>query len=386
MILIRALLLAVALLLATLPAAVVIGGFAPGLPTIGRFGGLVNSDMPWLLLEAVAGAVLSAIVFRMARGQPILRAIATMPILVAAGIVVMFAVLLAFAAQLGGMYSVLRQAQDAGSPPAASEVRTLATVDGADLRAAIWHVPSHASNAGAAPTVVFVHGGAFVGGGLGSRNWFFQRLANLGFGVVDVEYRLTPPPRWDEAPADVLCALAWLRGAGPDLGFDTGRVVIMGESAGGNLALMAGYAAGTDAITPSCPGDPVDPVGVIALAPTADLEGIWADRSIEVEDRPFPEEYIGGTPAQFPDRYAAASPFRLVRPGLPPTLIVGGANDHFVRPERVTSLCGRFAVDGNDCQLLMIPFVEHGFDGDPNGYGAQLEETIIPAFLAHVLG
>jgi acetyl esterase/lipase len=238
---------------------------------------------------------------------------------------------------------------------------------------------------------VFVHGGAFVGGDLGSRVRLFEFLAEKGYTVFDIEYRLAPPPRWAQAPADVLCALGWLRESATRFGLDPGKVFLMGESAGGSLALVAGYAAGeTDApnaaIEPSCEGEPILPAGIIAVAPAADLAGIWEDGTLEAAGLRFPEAYIGGTPAEYPERYEAASPFAYLRPGLPPTLLIGGANDHLVLPNRVSGLYDRFRQAGVDVRLIVVPFAEHGFDGFPNGYGQQLEESILPAFMRDVTG
>ena len=201
---------------------------------------------------------------------------------------------------------------------------------------------------------------------------------------IDVEYRLAPPPRWDQAPGDVLCALAWLPKA-PELAMvDPQRVVVVGESAGGSLALVAAYAAGTDLLTSSCPevGLPIVPAGVFVIAPTADLEGIWQDATItDYGGTRFPEAYIGGPPAQFPDRYAAAEPFRLLRPDLPRTVILAGETDRFVLIERSRALADRIRAAGSDVELLVAPFAGHGFDGEPNSFGAQLTESIVRDFV-----
>jgi len=123
---------------------------------------------------------------------------------------------------------------------------------------------------------------------------------------------------------------------------------------------------------------------VFAVAPTADLAGIWADRSIYALQRPFPESYIGGTPNEFPDRYDMASPFRLLRADLPPTFLLTGSNDHFVFPNRVTSVADRIRDAGAECTLVVAPFGDHGFDGFPNGYGNQLQRVLLPRFVADV--
>jgi acetyl esterase/lipase len=168
---------------------------------------------------------------------------------------------------------------------------------------------------------------------------------------------------------------------------DPSRVVIVGESSGGSLALVAGYAAGTDAVPSSCPaaGTPLVPAGVVAIAPTADLAGIWQDATIaDVSGGRFPEAYIGGSPAEFPERYAAAEPFRLLRANLPPTLILSGEIDRLVRVERLVSFAERIRAAGSTVELLVAPFAGHGFDGEPASFGDQLVEALVPAFVLDV--
>ena len=81
-----------------------------------------------------------------------------------------------------------------------------------------------------------------------------------------------------------------------------------------------------------------------------------------------------------------ASPFRLIRPGLPPTLLIARENDHLVLRPRVTGIADALDAAGDDVRMLIVPFADHGFDGQPNGFGAQMEESIVPAFVAEVTG
>jgi acetyl esterase/lipase len=393
---IRAVLAAVALVVLLFPGLVVLGGFAPQLPFVARFGAFIAEDLPWIGLAALVAVALAAIAVRLGGGLPA-RVVLLLSLLTFGGALVIAAVLYGFAGQQGASYSILRQATTWSSALPSGPVmdsELFATVDGRDLRADIYwpggQVPVGGSTTpGTRPSVVFVHGGAFVGGGLGSRPALFEFLANEGYTVVDIEYRLAPPPRWADAPSDVLCALVWLGESAPRFGLDPAQLFLMGESAGASLALVAGYAAGETgasgaAIEPSCVGEPLVPAGIIAISPAADLAGIWEDGTLVAAGLRFPEAYIGGTPTEFPDRYEAASPFAYVRTGMPPTLIIGGANDHLVLPNRVTGLYDRLRQAGVDVRLVMVPFAEHGFDGFPNGYGEQLEESIIPAFIRDV--
>src|SRR5258705_3896528 len=170
------------------------------------------------------------------------------------------------------------------------------------------------------PAVLFLHGGGFRGGGLGSRPALFAALADRGYNVYDAEYSLSPPPRWDQAPGDALCALAYVQGMQFQLGGDPKRVVVIGESAGGNLALMAAYAAARNRIPSSCGAPQYGPSGVIAISPAVDLAGIWQDSSPSTGGHvPFPQTYISGTPREVLSSTLAPPPRRTARSLVAPT-------------------------------------------------------------------
>ncbi|MGI8704181.1 MAG: alpha/beta hydrolase [Candidatus Limnocylindrales bacterium] len=366
---------------------VLAGGFLPDAPAFSRLGALLNDGVGWVWASVLGATLLSTLAVALGghRGTLVLLSLS---LVATAGAGLVTASYITFARDHGSTFDVLRTLAASPAPRRADEYVTYATVDGVDLRAGIWRrtdgQPSPGTNGRAA--LLFVHGGAFVSGGLDSRPALFASLVARGTAVIDIEYRLTPPPRWNEAPADVLCALGWLRTVAIDEGIDPDRVVIMGESAGGSLALLAAYAAGTGQLAPSCPGDPIIPAGVIAVAPAADLVGIWQDATIVAEDRRFPEAYIGGPPSEHPDRYELASPFRLIRADVPPTLLIAAENDHLVRLARVTAIADALKAAGASYRLLVAPFVDHGFDGPPNGFGARLEEAVVAAFLVDVAG
>jgi acetyl esterase/lipase len=383
---VRALLAALSLVILLPASFAVLGAYAPQAPAVGPFYGIVNLGLPWVVGALLVSTALAAAIIVLGGRKAVVLLLANAAILLGALYIGFRYVSLA--AEHGATYDPIRAAD--GFPPIGDADATVvfATVEGQDLHAGIWApTGSDTATAKSLPAVVFVHGGAFQGGGLWTRPTMMEALRNKGIAGIDIEYRLAPPPRWSDAPSDVLCALAWMRSA-PELAMvDPTRVLIVGESAGGNLAMVAGYAAGTNAIPSSCPetGPPIVPVGVVAIAPTADLEGIWIDRTIvDFAGTPFPEAYIGGPPAQFPERYAAAEPFGVLRPDLPPTLLVAAEQDQFVHVDRQRSTVARIRASGAMIELVVVPFVGHGFDGQPNSYGAQLMEQLVPAFLESV--
>jgi acetyl esterase/lipase len=395
--LVRAILTSVGLLLLVVPAAAVIGGYLPRLPTIGGFGRLLVTDLPWLVLGATAGLGLAVTAIRLGgrRFTIALAALGAATLMANLLVGIQFA---ALAADHDARYDPLRQAT---SPLAfgrrADERVTFAAVGGVNLRADIWRSldPSvSVESSGVAPPyltagLLFIHGGGFSHGELGLRPRLFALFADGGTTVADVEYRLAPPPRWQDARADVLCALGWFQANARVYGVDPARIVVMGDSAGGNLALHAAYAPsyddGVGLVQASCDFDPQPPAGVIAVYPTADLVATWEDVKALGDPAPFPESYAGGTPDQVPDRYRDASIEGLIGPALRvPTLIVSGVNDGLVRIDRMRTLLGQLRAAGTDVELVEVPFADHAFDGPANGFGFQLEETILPEFVDRV--
>lgn len=382
---IRALLASMSLVVLTLPALIVVGAYIPWAFGLGRFARVLNADPAWVPVGAALGCLLAAAALVLG-GRRWTRGLFGLAALTTAGAIGIAAQLAMLAAQHGVHYDPGRTTSPTAFP--VSTLVTFATVSGQDLHAAISKPPAGAPDAASSRRVgvVFVHGGSFVAGGLGARPALFGAFVRQGFVVIDIEYRLAPPARWQDAPSDVLCALAWLSGAAQGLGIDPQRVVIVGQSAGGNLALMAGYAAHDRALEPSCPGNPIVPAAVIAISPTADLAATWGNDLLADDGHRLPETYLGGTPAQFPDRYRRASPFWLLGPDDPPTLLFAGGIDPVVHVDQVRALADAIGATGAKVSLVVVPFADHGFDGPPDSFGEQLEETVMPAFIVESLG
>jgi acetyl esterase/lipase len=148
-------------------------------------------------------------------------------------------------------------------------------------------------------------------------------LAAAGWAVATPEYRRTGEPGggWPGTFDDVAAALRAL----PDLveavapgSVDVGAPVLLGHSAGGQLAL---WAAATPSVRP--PGL----AGVVALAPVADLGTAWR---LDLDGGAV-TALLGGSPTEVPDRYAAVDPMQL--PTSPvPVIVLHGTDDEQVPP------------------------------------------------------
>ncbi|WP_459956618.1 alpha/beta hydrolase fold domain-containing protein [Nocardia sp. IFM 10818] len=231
---------------------------------------------------------------------------------------------------------------------------------------------------GARPAVVWVHGGGWAHGDRGEAPKWHKWLNDKGYAVFAIEYRMSPPPRWDQAAADVKCAIGWVKQHALEYTIDPERVMVAGGSAGGNLALMAAYA---DPIAPSCAVADASVRAVAAFYPATDLAAAWRDPRLLPEIRDLVEDYTGGTPAQVPSHYAAASPINYVRPGLPPTLIMHGTRDHVVPYEQSVALIDRLDDAGVPNELLPAPYGEHAYDFTWGDWSTQISRQVFADFL-----
>jgi len=97
---------------------------------------------------------------------------------------------------------------------------------------------------GLAPCLIFFHGGGWVIGNLETHDVVCRKLAHEGeLIVISVDYRLAPEHRFPAAIDDAITATKWIADHAGALGIDATRLVVGGDSAGGNLAAVVALAA-----------------------------------------------------------------------------------------------------------------------------------------------
>ncbi|WP_405911555.1 alpha/beta hydrolase [Streptomyces sp. NBC_00963] len=212
---------------------------------------------------------------------------------------------------------------------------------------------------GPAPLVLFAHGGAWLRGrrddmGFRLREWSpgpLARIAAEGFAVACVDYRLSGEAAFPAPLDDLGSALRWLTLRSAELGIDTGRTVVWGESAGAHLASLL-------ALTHT--GPPL--AGAVVWYGPSDLT---TPRGGFSPDNPATPEalLLGGAPATVPERARAASPLSRVHAGAPPFLVVHGEDDTMVSCSHSRDLAA--ALDKTDAHvdLRLIPGADHGWAG-----------------------
>jgi acetyl esterase/lipase len=222
------------------------------------------------------------------------------------------------------------------------------------------------ATAAVAPLVVFLHGGGWR---LGSRTAFgptyaewdpspFARLAAAGLAVASVDYRLSGESTFPAQLDDVTAALAWLRGNAGELGLDTVRTAVWGESAGGHLAALLGL---TDPAVRAVV-DWYGPSDLTALVGDAAATGISVSEPGAADSR---EALLLGAPvADVPELAKAASPVAQVHADAPAFLLVHGTADRFVPYRQSERLADALTGCGADARLHPVDGADHMWLGD----------------------
>jgi len=97
---------------------------------------------------------------------------------------------------------------------------------------------------GLAPCLVFFHGGGWVIGDLDTHEVVCSMIAHEGeLIVISVDYRLAPEHKYPAAADDAITATKWIAANAGQLGIDAGKIMVGGDSAGGNLAAVVALAA-----------------------------------------------------------------------------------------------------------------------------------------------
>ena len=207
------------------------------------------------------------------------------------------------------------------------------------------------------PLIVFAHGGGFVFCDLDSHDELCRAMTNgVGAVVVSVDYRLAPESPWPAAAEDVYAVTDWAARQAEALGADPGRLIVAGDSAGGNLATVTAVMA-RDRGRPGIAGQ-------LLLYPV-----IAADFGT-TSYRRFGTGYYNTAAAMawYWDQYAPtwsdrrhpyASPLRAELAGLPPAVVITAGCD---------PLCSEGDAYAKALANAAVPMIHRDYEGAIHGF------------------
>lgn len=214
---------------------------------------------------------------------------------------------------------------------------------------------------GTHPAVLCVHGGGFSGGQREALNAFCRELAGRGYVAATISYRLAPEHQFPLAVHDVKAALQWLGNHADTYGIDPDRVGVLGVSAGGHLAQLAGYTVGVGFLEGEIRKSRQKVKCVVNIFGTSDLNRIQGRSERAKESIAL---WLGGRAAEKPHRYVLASPLSWVTPDAPPTLLIHGTEDKIVPFEQSEWMHAALERVGVESILHRMEGVGHTLEGE----------------------
>ncbi|MEN3322822.1 alpha/beta hydrolase [Mariniflexile soesokkakense] len=201
------------------------------------------------------------------------------------------------------------------------------------------------------PIIINIHGGGWNHGEKESQTGFGSWFKN-GYAVANVEYRLvdvTPAPA---AIEDVRCALIYIIKNAEALNIDTNKIVIMGGSSGGHLALMAGLLGNNKRFDTNCSYE-----GNIKIAAIIDKYGVTD--LLPLTKWKSAKNWLG-TNYNNQNFVESVSPLYNISKQSPPTFIVHGDADPIVPYPQSVALHEKLKANGVKTEFLTIPEGVHG--------------------------
>lgn len=186
------------------------------------------------------------------------------------------------------------------------------------------------SGAGPHPVAVFVHGGCWLAEyDITHSSALTAALAGNGIATWSLEYRRIGDEggAWPGTFEDVARGTDHLRAIADRYHLDLDRVITMGHSAGGQLALWLAARTRLPADAPFDTAAALEVRGAFALAPAADFDYLYEEGTC---DRAV-AKLMHGSPQEFPDRYGWADPMRFT-PGETPQVVLVGKYDETWTP------------------------------------------------------
>ena len=226
--------------------------------------------------------------------------------------------------------------------------------------------------AGKYPVVIAVHGGGWQGGSKASYRFLGPWLAQRGYAVFSIDYRLVKPGRkmFPESVLDARAAVKFMRSRAGEFGVDPDRIALMGDSAGAHLAALV--ALGGEAFGEAYKDDPYAAVSakVKALIPVYgvfDMAQQWDHDLLHRPGDNIAEKYLGAPPSVDRKLYFDGSPlsYAVKSSSSVSVLLANGTEDDVVDRAQTDAFFLALKQSGNFVRRYVMQGAGHYWLTDP---------------------
>ncbi len=227
------------------------------------------------------------------------------------------------------------------------------------------------------PIAIVIHGGSWQGGDSKQLPELNSYLALKGFNVAAINYRLAPAYKAPAPVEDTRDAINYLMAHALELNIDTSNIVLLGRSAGAQIALNAAY----DFHNPSIKG-------VVSYYGPADM--VWGGQvkvsKLVLNTDLIYDNYFGGSYKEVPQKFVESSGLESADASSPPTLIIHGTIDPLVSLNHGIHLQKKLNELKVRNYFLQLPFATHGCDYSLKGPAGQVCTYAVERFIKSVTG
>ncbi len=217
------------------------------------------------------------------------------------------------------------------------------------------------------PAILYIHGGGWKGGDKREFAWYAGMLAQNGYAVATINYRLSGQAKYPAQIQDCQAALAWLEQNARRYRIDRNRIATMGGSAGGHLASLLALKEGKARIR-----------AVVSVFGAHELNDDGGNQSA-------PEAFIGAARTEKLEQWKDAACTTHVSADDPPFLLIHGDKDATVPLSQSERLLKALLAKRVRAQLIVVRGAGHGFNDKVMSPGlAQIDQKVL-AFLARYL-
>jgi pectinesterase len=247
----------------------------------------------------------------------------------------------------------------AGAAAIKTKTNVQYTVDGKPQLLDVYSPSKAAPNSRA---VIFIHGGGWTGGSRTEWTNDAKALAASGWVAFTIDYRVDSPTPYVREPADVAAAVSWVQRNARTYNVDPARIALVGASAGGHLAALAGMSGS------GASGAPGRVKAVVSWSGPMDMAGMPSAYGCADMPCSFTTQWAAAKTQQFegsclqtacPDRWTSTSPIDQVA-GAEPAVLLVNSTDEMIPLSQLTDMQEALSAAGSPVSTQVLTGSAHG--------------------------